>query len=173
MASYVLKHARVAITESGTSYNTATALLTVTASHLYIIKKVQAIATVITGGAIANMALNIYVTDNAGANSVPASPQIILNSAGAITKTQVLLNWAADTSDAQSTVTLGADYATEIAITDTKFYDFRFPHLKNMHLEAGQILKFEPTDMVNSATNVTTSNSTTLAFDISYIDYTL
>jgi hypothetical protein len=178
MASYVLKHARVNTGSiTSTTYSTKTTLLTVAASHLYILKGVKATINITsTGGAISYIGDVLSLTDTDGSgNETIITPLTHVTSAGVVSGAKILKEWAAENSSPIATNGLLAATASTVAVADVLMYGFRHEGLHNMHLEAGQVLKYVPYSATLSSQewSVTTSLSASIVFDISYIDYTL
>jgi hypothetical protein len=170
MASYVLKNTRVVVTESGTEYTTATNLLTVTSGHLYIIKKLKATIDIATGGAITDLNVLMMTSNSSGTNFAYSAPLIQMTSAGAVASTHMTIDF---TADPLGTIATTPTDWTSFAVVSNKIYSLNVPAYKDEHLEAGKILKFDPSSHLTAGTTVANSNSTILTFDISYIDYTL
>lgn len=171
MASYVLKHAQVAITESGTSYSTTTNLLTVAASHLYIIKGVRCLNELSFGGAATGFHVGLELSDNAGATFRAIVPTTTLTSAGAVSDADIHWDFGVVPAPTTTTPTNFASVFGAVASGEVKFIGI--PGIRDLHMEAGQILRFTPNNTAGTATGVGTSNGSTLRFEISYIDYTL
>ena len=177
MASYVLKHSRVDVTGiTSVTYSTITDILTVPTGHLYIIKGLSQFYNIAsTGGAITGIGGAILATNASDANAALVSPLVYFTSAGAVTSGWAKLEFAAANAEPTATLGLMASSVVTAAITSNAVLGYRHGGMRDMHLEAGQVLEYRPyyASNANAAWAVTSSLSASMAFDISYIDYTL
>lgn len=176
MASYVLKHSRTSLTGiTSTTYSTVTDLLTVTSGHLYIIKSLKAVVNFAsTGGTIGGAGLYLSITDNAGANSITFTGFPYVTSAAGVSNAFVQFDWTAGSAVDPNTAPAFTSHRQTQAITSSTVYRIASNEMKDIHLEAGQILKLVPTDnTLASAWSIATSVSASILVEISYIDYTL